>query len=275
MTSHPNTTSDLALKLARSHLASIDAQREFAELVNPRYVFTVMSIAHRLYVDTKSNTPFNRNSLVLDLVPWNLSQATAYRLVEDFVKLGFIRETLDGRIEATEKFFQIYEGSVVKAMIMHHTYSNEPEAGFNRSPDIWFLRDNQRRFSCGGGALFEILGRHAEELVGTLPGDLTHLETMEALLGTSVNTYLSDFYDALWSSKAVPPPPYPWALRHTDGHPVLVSLTVRATTIAGESSAFTFCNLMEEADWRAKANEFRQRLETGNTGPAPSAPEHD
>ena len=105
MTKDPNTTTELALKLARSHLETTRAHRAFSERINPRYVFSVMAVSHRLYTDSKQKIPFNRNSLVLELVPWNMSQATAYRLVEDFVKAGFIIENADGSIEATDLFF--------------------------------------------------------------------------------------------------------------------------------------------------------------------------
>jgi hypothetical protein len=261
MNNKSNNTSDLAVKLARSHLATAKAQREFAERVNLKYVFSVMAVAHRLYADTHQNVLFNRNSLVLDLVPWNLSQATAYRLVEDFAKAGFISENPDGRIEATELFLREYETLVIKAMVLRQTFGSDSYQGQVHAPDFWILRDSERRIINSGG-LFETLGFDDEEKLGTRPGALTDSETMNAAFGSSLDEKIVEqHYAALWSNSPMQITDFPWAMLHKDGSTVFTLMTIRATTLDGVMNAFTFCRVISESSWRARIQGLRDHIE--------------
>lgn len=264
MSKDPNTATDLALKLARSHLATARANRTFAERVNPRYVFSVMAVSHRLYTDSKQNTPFNRNSLVLDLVPWNMSQATAYRLVEDFVKAGFIAENADGSIDATDLFLQEYETLVIKEMVLRQTFGSDSYQGQVHAPDFWVLRDTSRRI-INSGCLSEFLGYDEQEKKGTMPGALTDHDTMDTVFERPLDEeMLKQHYTAFWSSDPLQITDFPWAMLHQDGSTVFTLMTIRATTLDGSMSAFTFCRVIPEDQWRKRiANLSKKAKDSG------------
>jgi len=259
MKTKSNNTSELALKLARSHLATARAQREFAERVNPRYVFSVMSVSHRLYADSNQDIPFNRNSLVLDLVPWNMSQATAYRLIEDFAKAGFISENADGRIEATEAFIKEYEMLVINALVLRQTFGSDSYQGQVHAPDFWVLRDADRKIISSGG-LLEALGYQEGEKLGSLPGELTNHAIMEPALGEPINPeVLRYYYESLWSSDPHQITDFPWAMLHKDGSTVYTLMTIRATMLDGTMNAFTFCRMIPETTWRSRIQDLREK----------------
>ena len=68
--------------------------RPFVESVNSRHPTAVLVIAHRLFTEQTrykfTNVSLNRAGLIMDIVPWHISRATAYRLLEDFKRAGYI-----------------------------------------------------------------------------------------------------------------------------------------------------------------------------------------
>ncbi len=218
-----------------------------------------MSVSHRLYAVSKQNIPFNRNSLVLDLVPWNMSQATAYRLIEDFAKAGFIFENADGRIEPTETFIKEYETLVINALVLRQTFGSDSYQGQVHAPDFWVLRDAERKIISTGG-LLDALGYQEEEKLGSLPGELTDHAIMSPALGEPINPdVLRYHYESLWTSDPHQITDFPWAMRHKDGSTVYTLMTIRATMLDGTMNAFTFCRIVPETTWRSRLQELREK----------------
>ena len=248
--------SNIVLQLAGSQLASGDIQRRFVEQVNSKNAFSVLSLAHRLYIESKNERSFNRNTLVSDIVPWNISQASAYRLVDDFISAGFIEKTPTGRIAATPKFFEEYSEYVTNLILVSHVYGIDMELGATQQPDFWILRDTKVRFVMGGGSL-EILGYSPEELVGTLPSYITENKIMQGVLGRSVDEHLLSYYDALWSKAVDPLISAPWTMRHKDGQPVYVALSSQAALVGGKPDAFACSRVISEAQWHTRVEDFQ------------------
>jgi len=248
--------SNIVLQLAGSQLASSDIRRRFVEQVNSKNAFSVLSLAHRLFIESKKGRTFNRYTLVSDIVPWNISQASAYRLVDDFITAGFIAKSPAGRIEATPKFYDEYSEYMTNMILVSHVYGIEMEMGALQQPDFWILRDTKVRFVMGGGSL-EILGYDPEELIGTLPSYISENTIMDEILGRSADEHLLTYYDALWSKAVAPMISAPWAMRHKDGYPVYVALSSQAASVGGKPGAFACSRVIPESQWRSRVSEFQ------------------
>ena len=229
---------EAALRYSENFVSKSDVIRNYVSLVDPRYTFAVLMMSSRILLDFLAKRKTTRTSLVHDVTPWHMSQATAYRTVDKFKQAGFLECHGTHMIPSSLFFERFNEFATSQAAIIGKTFRESASFVIRR-------RSNNQCYVSEG--VMEFLGFSFEEMLGTTTLDITHDTTMNMLGGIKRAKHFIANELAFSENKINRSVRLLWVFKHKNGNPVFAECEVGRLEHDGVGTKIVYAKVISES----------------------------